>query len=86
MSSRPMYPPIVLVTPIPSVLLLTVPSDVLGEAITPLHCRRVAEPELLLRGIGGMRAHAPDINRMLHAALDAVPSLIVALNLSPCHS
>ncbi len=59
----------------PPVLLLTVPSDVLGEAIAPLHRRVVAEPELLLRGVGWLRAHAADIDRVLHAALDAAPSL-----------
>ena len=45
-------PPLVLVAPAPPVLLLMVPSDVLGEAIAPLHRRVVAEPELLLRGVG----------------------------------
>ena len=69
-----------------SVLLLTVPSDVLGEAITPPHRRRVAEPELLLCGISGVRAHAADINRMLRAALDAAPSLIAALHLAALES
>ena len=48
-------PPLVLVAPAAPVLLLMVPSDVLGEAITPLRRRRVAEPELLLCGIGGCR-------------------------------
>ena len=57
-----MYPPpLVLVAPAPPVLFLTVPSDVLGEAIAPLHRRVVAEPELLLHGIGCVRAHAADI-------------------------
>jgi hypothetical protein len=69
-------PPLVLVVPAPApVLLLTVPSDVLGEAIAPLHRRVVAEPELLLRGVGCVRAHAADIDRVLRAALDAAPSL-----------
>ena len=68
-------PPLVIVAPAAPVLLLTVPSDVLGESITPLRRHRVAEPELLLCGIGGVRAHAADINRMLCAALDAAPSL-----------
>ena len=58
-----------------SVLLLTVPSDVLGEAIAPLRRCVVAEPELLLRGVGCVRAHAADIDRVLCAALDAAPSL-----------
>ncbi len=76
-------PPLFLVAPPPvPVLLLTVPSDVFGEAITPLPRRRVAEPELLLRSVGGVRAHTADIGRMLHAALDAAPSLIVALHLA----
>ena len=79
-------PPLVLVAPAAPVLLLTVPSDVLGEAITPLRRRRVAEPELLLCGVGGVRAHAADINRMLRAALDAAPSLIVALHLAALES
>ena len=69
-----------------SVLLLTVPSDVLGKAITPPRRRRVAEPELLLCGISGVRAHAADINRMLRAALDAAPSLIAALHLAAFES
>ena len=69
-------PPLVLVVPAPApVLLLTVPSDVLGEAIAPLHRRVVAEPELLLRSVGCVRAHAADIDRVLRAALDAAPSL-----------
>ena len=69
-------PPLVLVAPTPApVLLLTVPSDVLGKAIAPLHRRVVAEPELLLRGVGCVRAHAADIDRVLRAALDAAPSL-----------
>ena len=68
-------PPLVLVVPAPPVLLLTVPSDVLGEAIAPLHRRVVAEPDLLLRGVGCVRAHVADIDRVLRAALDAAPSL-----------
>jgi len=65
-----MTPPLILlVAPAAPVLLLTVPSDVLGEAITPLRRHRVAEPELLLCGVGGVRTHAADINRILHAAL-----------------
>ena len=69
-------PPLVLVAPTPAPgLLLTVPSDVLGKAIAPLHRRVVAEPELLLRGVGCVRAHAADIDRVLRAALDAAPSL-----------
>jgi hypothetical protein len=79
-------PPLVLVAPTAPVLLLTVPSDVLGEAIIPLRRRRVAEPELLLCGVGGMRAHAADINIMLRAALDAAPSLIAALHLAALES
>jgi hypothetical protein len=66
--------PIVAPTPPPPVLLLTVPSDVLGEAIAPIHRRVVAEPELLLCGIGCVRAHAADIDRVFRAALDAAPS------------
>ena len=54
----------------------------LEKTITPLHRCRVAEPELLLRGVSGVRAHAADIGKMLHAALDAEPSLIVALHLA----
>ncbi len=34
--------------------------DVLCKALAPLHRRRVAEPELLLGGVGGVRAHAAD--------------------------
>ena len=68
-------PPLVLVVPAPPVLLLTVPSDVLGKAIAPLHGRVVAEPELLLRGVGCVRAHAADIDKVLCAALDAASSL-----------
>ena len=68
-------PPLVLVAPAPPVLLLMVPSDVLGEAIAPVHRCVVAEPELLLRGIGCVRAHAADIDKVLCAALDAAPSL-----------
>ena len=68
--------PLVLVAPAPPpVLLLTVPSDVLGEAIAPLRRCVVAEPELLLRGVGCVRAHAADIDRVIRAALDAAPSL-----------
>ena len=68
-------PPLVLVAPAPPVLLLMVPSDVLGEAIAPLHHCVIAEPELLLRGVGCVRAHAADVDRVLRAALDAAPSL-----------
>ena len=74
-------PPLVLFAPA-LVLLLAVPRDVLGEAIAPLHRRWVAEPELLLRDIGGMRAHAADVSRMLCAALDSAPSLIVAVHVA----
>ena len=79
LSSRQCIPPPVLVAPTPppfsfSRCLLTVPSE-LGKAIAPLHRRMVAEPELLLRGIGCVRAHAADIDRVLRAALDAAPSL-----------
>jgi hypothetical protein len=52
-----------------------VPSDVLGKAIAPLHRCVVAEPELLLRVVGCVRAHAEDIDRVLCAALNAAPSL-----------
>ena len=55
-------PPLVLFAPAP-VLLLAVPHDVLGEAIAPLHHCWVAEPELLLRGIGGMHARAAECSR-----------------------
>ena len=58
------------------------PRDMLGEAIAPLHRRWVAEPELLLHGIGGVRARAADVGRMLRAALDAAPSLIVAVQVA----
>ena len=56
------YPPPVLFAPAP-VLLLAVPRNVLGEAIAPLHRRWVAEPELLMRGIGGVRARAAERSR-----------------------
>ncbi len=76
LSSRPMYPPPhVLVASAPPVLLLTVPSDVLGKAIAPLQRCVVAEPELLLCGVSCLCAHAADIGRVLRAALDAAPSL-----------
>jgi hypothetical protein len=74
--------PLVLVAPAPPILLLTVPSYVLGKAITPFHRHRFAVPELLTCSIGGMHAHAADINRMLCAALDAAPSLIATLHLA----
>jgi len=73
-----MYPPPCPSCPRPPpVLLLTVPSNVLGKAIAPLYRHRhvVAEPELLLRSIGCVRAHAADIGRVHCAALDAAPSL-----------
>jgi len=68
-------PPLVLVAPAPPVLLLMVPSNVLGKAIAPLYRHVVAEPELLLHGVGCVRAHAADIGRVLRAALDVAPSL-----------
>ena len=44
-------PPLVLVAPAAPVLLLMVPSDMLGKATTPLCRRRVAEPELKQNGL-----------------------------------
>jgi len=75
-------PPLVLVASAP-VLLLTVPSNVLGKAIAPIHRRGVAEPELLLRGLGGggMRAGAANIC-MLCAALDVAPSMSIMFPLA----
>ena len=32
----------------------------LGKALAPLNCRGIAEPELLLGGVGGVRARAAD--------------------------
>ena len=40
-----------------------VPSYVLDKALTPLHHRGVAVPELLMRGVGGVRARAADIHQ-----------------------
>ena len=41
------FPPLVLVAPAP-VCLLAVSSDMLDEALAPLHCCGIAEPKLLL--------------------------------------
>ena len=73
-------PPLVLVASAP-VLLLTVPSNVLGKAIAPIHHCGVAEPELLLRGLGGMHAGAASIC-MLCAALDVAPSMSIMFPLA----
>ena len=61
---------LILVAPTPF-LLLVVPSNMLGKTLDPLHGHGVVEPELLLCGRCGVRAHAADIGRMLLAALDA---------------
>jgi hypothetical protein len=47
----------------------------LGKALASLRQRGVAEPELLLGGIGGMRTRAADVDRMLLAVLASAPSL-----------
>ena len=41
--------------------------DVLGEALAPLRGCWVAEPELLLGGVGGVRARAADKDCLLRA-------------------
>ncbi len=55
-----MYPPPRSYLPLPPFSCL-LPRDVLGKAFVPLHHRGVAEPELLQRGIGGVRACAGNI-------------------------
>jgi hypothetical protein len=57
----PCIPPLVLFAPAPN-LLIVVPRDVLGKAFVPLHHCGVAEPELLLCGVGGVRACAGNIS------------------------
>ena len=52
-------PPPILIVPLP-VRFAVLEVDMLSEALAPLHRRGVAEPELLLGGVGGVRAHAAD--------------------------
>ena len=47
--------------------------DVLCEALVPLH--RLAEPELFLVGVGGVRALAADVDCLLRASFAATSSL-----------
>ncbi len=81
-------PPVAL--PLPLVLIVFVClgnmslANVLDKALAPLHQRGVAEPELLLGGIGGMCACATDIDRMLLAALASASSLNSMIILLPC--
>jgi hypothetical protein len=49
--------------------------NVLGKALASLHQCGVAEPELLLGGVGGVHARAVDVDRMLLAVLASAPSL-----------
>ena len=59
-------PPLILIVPTPIRLAVLV-LDVLGEALAPLRGCWVAEPELLLGGVGGVRAHAADKDCLLRA-------------------
>ena len=59
-------PPLILIVPTPIGLAVLV-LDVLGEALAPLRGCWVAEPELLLDGVGGVRAHAAVKDCLLRA-------------------
>ena len=78
--------PLLLFTP-PPCPIFPCPCSVLGKkAIAPLHRCWVAEPELLLCSVRGVRAHTADIGGMLCAALDAAPSLIVVVHVAGLES
>ena len=47
---------------------------ILGKALAPLNCCRIAEPELFLGGVGGVRARAADVDGLLLAFLATTPS------------
>jgi hypothetical protein len=66
------FPPplILLIAPIPLIVLVV---DVLCEALAPLHS--LAEPELFLVGIGGVRALTADVDCLLRASFAAASSL-----------
>jgi len=57
----------------PSIHLAVLGVELLGEALAPLH--RLAEPELFLVGVGGMRALAADVDCLLRASFAATSSL-----------
>jgi hypothetical protein len=53
--------------------------DVLGKTLAPLHCRGIAEPELLLLQVSCVPAHASDKDCLLLAALAAMIPLALFL-------
>ena len=77
---------------LPPVLIVSLPVcfavlgvDMLSKALAPLHRRGVAEPELLLVGVGGVRTHAADKDRFPHAALAAASPLCAMSTLFMLH-
>ncbi len=54
----------------------------LGKALTPLNCRGIAEPELLLGRGGGACARAADVDGLHLAFLATVPPLRVMFPLA----
>ena len=56
--------------------------NVLGKALTPRNCRGIAEPELLLGGVSGVRARAADIDGFLFAFLTTTLPLRVMFPLA----
>ncbi len=49
--------------------------DMLGKALASLNCRGIAEPELLLCGVGGVCARAADVGGYFIATLATAPLL-----------
>ena len=56
--------------------------NVLGKALTPLNCHGIAEPELLLGGVGGMRAPAADVDGLFLAFLATAPPMCMMFPLA----
>jgi hypothetical protein len=83
-------PPLIVIVPT-LIRLAVLVLDVLGKALAPLRGCWVAEPELLLGGVGGVRAHAADKDCLLCAGfvfaspLRATIPLALLLDCHPDH-